>query len=68
MQDSMSADKVCQSDVMNRIHDALEREAKSLKSLRTVTLWLHYMEMIDILKKYIRAERTGNWELDLQAL
>ena len=27
MQGSMSADQVCQSDVMNRIHDALEREA-----------------------------------------
>ena len=26
------------------------------------------MDMIDILRKYIRAERTGNWELHLQAV
>ena len=26
------------------------------------------MEMIDILRRYIRAERTGNWELHLQTL
>ena len=26
------------------------------------------MEMVDILRKYIRAERTGNWDLHLQAL
>ena len=26
------------------------------------------MEMVDILKTFITAERTGNWELHLQAL
>ena len=26
------------------------------------------MDMVDILRKYIRAERTGNWELHLQAV
>ena len=35
---------------------------------RTSALWLQYMEMVDILKTFITAERTGNWELHLQAL
>lgn len=26
------------------------------------------MDMLDILRKYIRAELTGNWELQLQAI
>lgn len=26
------------------------------------------MDMLDILRKYIRAERTGNWELHLHAI
>ena len=68
MQGLMCADQVCQSDVVYRINDALEREGKSLKSSRTATLWLQYIEMVGILRKYIRAERTGNWELHLQTL
>ena len=68
MQGSMSADQVYQSDVMKRMHEALEKETGLLKSSRTATLWLQYMEMVDILRKYIRAERTGNWDLHLQAL
>ena len=31
-------------------------------------MWFQYMDMIDILRKHIRAEHTGNWELHLQAV
>jgi len=34
----------------------------------TSKLWLQYMDMIDIIRRYIWAERTGNWELHLQTL
>jgi len=37
-------------------------------SSRTSALWVQYMSMIDILRKFIRAERTGNWELHLQSI
>ena len=33
---------------------------------RTATLWLQYMEMVNILRTLIKAERTANWELHLQ--
>ena len=66
MQGSVTADQVIHADVVTRIHDALQREIKSLKPSRTATLWLQYM--LDILRKHIRAERTGRWELHLQAL
>ena len=35
---------------------------------RTASLWLQYMDMVDILRMFIKAERTGNWRLHLQAL
>ena len=68
MERSMSADQICQSDLMNKVRDALQTEAKALKSSRTAALWLQYMEMVDILRRFIRAERTGDWELHLQSL
>jgi hypothetical protein len=34
----------------------------------TAALWLQYMAMIDILRKFLRAERTGNWTLRLEAI
>ena len=64
----MSADQVCQANVITRINDALQRNIKSTTSSRTATLWFQYMDMVDILRKYIRAERTGNWELHRQAV
>ena len=35
---------------------------------RTAALCLQYMEMIDVLRTFIKAERTGNWELHLKVL
>ena len=68
MQGLVSADQVCQDNVMAKINDALQEKKEHLKSSRTATMWLQYMDMVDILRKYIRAERTGNWELHLQAV
>ena len=45
-----------------------ETEKIVIKESRTRRLWLHYFEMIDILKQFIKAERTGDWELHLQSL
>ncbi len=49
--------------------ESRKNHSESLKkSSRTSALWVQYMNMIDILRKFIRAERTGNWELHLQAI
>ena len=61
MKGMLSAEQVCQDDVIAKINDALQERQEHLKSSRTAALWLQYMDMIDILRKYIRAERTGNW-------
>ncbi len=39
-----------------------------MKGSRTAQLWLEYLEMLDILKRFIKGERTGDWLLHLQSL
>lgn len=33
---------------------------------RTALFWFQYMSMVDILRRFIKAERTGNWQLHFQ--
>ena len=37
-------------------------------NIRTAKFWIQYQNYVDILKLFIRAERTGNWEIHLVAL
>ena len=37
-------------------------------TMRTARPWLQYQDMIDILKKIIKAERIGHWNLHVQAV
>ena len=39
-----------------------------MKDQRTAVLWLEHMKMADILRTFIKGERTGNWSLHLQAV
>ena len=68
MDETISVDDVCSADVIQRITTILEEKIVSLNSSRTASLWLQYMKMVDILRQYIRAERTGNWALHLDAI
>ena len=38
------------------------------KTITLPKLWLQYTDMIDILRKFIKAERTGHWLQHLEAL
>ncbi len=60
MEGSLSAEEFCQADVLTSIKELLRAKTESLKSYRTATLLLQYMEMVDILRKFVRAERIGN--------
>ena len=68
MDNSMTVADVCKMNTIDKIHSKLKIKVNSLASSETASLWLQYMEMINILRKFIRAERTGNWGLHLQAL
>lgn len=63
------AEAAWSSNVLEKIKDSLKENAESVKKCSTTSaLWVQYMSMIDILSKFIRAERTGNWELHLQSM
>ena len=53
----MSLDKtieeVCSADVLCRIKHMIERQKEALKQSRTACLWLQYMDMMDILRRFI---------------
>ena len=66
MQGLVSVDQVCRSEAITRIVNALQKA--SMKSSRTAILWMQCMDMVDIFRKFIRAERTGNCDLYLQVV
>lgn len=69
MDGTVSSEEASQFDVLVRIKDCLKKHIESTKmTSRTSALWVQYMEMQDILRKHICAERTGNWSLHLQVI
>ena len=63
-----TAKEVSAADVLSRIKCLLQEHRDLMKDDRTALLWLQYMDMVNILRLFIKAERTGNWRLHLQAL
>lgn len=55
-------------NILNIIAQRVEDEKMALKHDRTAVLWLRYMEMVDLVRAFIRSERTGNWDLHLDVL
>lgn len=66
MAGSISVDSLQNSDILQSISQQIEEAKKTMEDRRTARLWLQYMEMVDILFKFIKAERTGNWDLHLK--
>ena len=52
---------------LQKVQELLNKEIESLATSRTAKLWLQYMTMVNILKEFIKAERTGNFQLHLEA-
>jgi hypothetical protein len=46
----------------------IRNEIDSLSKYPTAKLWIQYMDMINIMKMFIKAERTGDWQLYLYSL
>ncbi|MCG8032822.1 MAG: hypothetical protein JAZ03_11695, partial [Candidatus Thiodiazotropha taylori] len=67
MSGSTTKEEACSSEVLKRVVNKMKTEQNSMSS-RTATLWLQYMEMVDILRRFLKAERTGNWALHLQSV
>ena len=61
LEEKKSWEEVNENSVWESIRERVQATQVSLKERsRTSALWLQYMEMIDILRSFIKAERTGN--------
>ncbi len=67
MSSSLPVEEVCAAEVLKRMQRKLD-EKKDTMTMRTARLWMQYLEMVDILRNFLKAERTGNWNLHLQAV
>jgi len=48
--------------------DVIERASVDVAAFRTGKLWINYIRQITILKLFIHAERSGDWDLHLYAI
>ena len=46
----------------------IEHQKNRLHGQRTAALWLQYLDMIAILRKFIKAEQTGSWDQHLETV
>ena len=67
LDDADMAEHVRSADVLHRIAEKLESKRSCMQNQHTAVLWIQYMCMVDILRKFIREERTGNWKLHLSS-
>ena len=58
-----SAEEVSSASAISKIKHLLQDMYN-----RTAKLWLQYMDMADILRKSIKAERTGHWVRHFESL
>jgi hypothetical protein len=61
-------ESVISDDVFERINEKLESEKSMIVSSPTGRLWVQYMHMVDLLKIFLRAQRTGDFKLYLKSL
>ena len=71
--DELLTGKISPSDVdlntvVHQLQVKLEDEKKKMSTFRVAKLWIQYIEMVDILRNFIRAERLGDWLLHRQCL
>jgi len=64
---SLSSSDVEKNDAIHALRKKVEKE-KKLGEYRMARLWLQYMDMVDLLRRFIKAERLGLWALHLQCL
>ena len=55
-------------ETLSKVATKLQTHRDSLLKCRTGRLWLQYLDMVDILRMSIKAERTGNCKLHLKSV
>ena len=68
LREDVSPDDVCSKDVFSRISEKLKVEKNSLAEHKMGKLWTQYMDLIDLLCRFLRALRVGDFLLYLRTL
>ena len=63
----IAPDDKCVEDIVNNLRSFLNTLKDEKSSLRTAKYWMMFMELVSIVRLFIRAERTGDWNLHLKA-
>ena len=64
----ISPEAIRGDQMLQKLLQEITLKKASLRDSRTACLWFQYMDMNDILRQFIKAERTGNWGLHLKAM
>ena len=62
------AEEVANDEAIARIQAIRDGHVETLAKDPTASLWIQYIDMIRILRKFIRAERLANWFRHLEAV
>ncbi|GFR99112.1 hypothetical protein ElyMa_002784800 [Elysia marginata] len=69
MNGELAVHELCVSDqLISSFKTKLLAKKMELMSYPTVVLWLQYMDMMDLLRRFLTSKRTGNWNLHLGTL
>ena len=60
--------EIYSDSLLDTAKERVDIKKKELANHPTARLWLQYMDTVALLRQFIEAERTGNWELHLQSL
>lgn len=69
LQRSVTSDDVASSEAVVSLAACLEKAlAKAALISRTCKLWCQYINQVSLMQLFIRAERTGDWQLHLNTV
>ena len=66
--EKVTVEEACMSQELMRIIERLDVKKQSIKASGTAQLWLQFMKMIDILRMFLKGERMGIRQLQIQAM
>ncbi|XP_021362244.1 uncharacterized protein LOC110456045 [Mizuhopecten yessoensis] len=61
-----SSESIESNESLTEISTMMSDLKEQLQRSRTSSLWITFCEMMAILRRFLKAERTGNWDLHLQ--
>ena len=68
MNNTTSQNVTLDDETLLSIHEKITQEKTELSKYPTAVLWLQYMQLVDILRRFLKAERTGEWNLHLASV